>query len=44
MFKERATRQKNLLIVTGSAKTLHVHVLYTASQKQLLSHDSSTNF
>ena len=30
--------------VTGSAETLHVRVFYTSLQKQLLSHDSTTNF
>ena len=30
--------------MTSSAKTLHVRVFYTSLQKQLLSHDSTTDF
>ena len=31
-------------LMTASAKTLHVRVFYTSSQKQLLSPDCATDF
>ena len=35
---------QSYVYVTGSAKTLYVHVFYTFSQKQLLNPNSLTDF